>query len=156
MRGGVCEALGEIRRGNFQEAVDVADGCDGCLGVLRKKDTNLVLLRQNARKSSLDGTKRSSQDVRRSEECVEKSFCSVSTWWKRSKANIIGTAALERGVCVVVVGWGRAVEQRDVAGDSGEDASPERGQLGKSEGQECRVTWTNAGVTWFSMKNASS
>ena len=127
---GVCEALGQ---GTLRESPGgrrVADGCDRCLGVLRKKDTNLVLWRQNARKSSLDGTKRSSQNVRRGEECVEGVALIGERAVEIVEREHPRNDALECGVCVVV-GCGRVVERRDVAGDFGEDASPERGQLEK-------------------------
>ena len=152
MCGGVGEALANVRRGKFGDAVDVRDGRD------RRHEGEAFKLRVVEAEREEELARRDEEvepgDVRRGEERVEGVALLGEHLVEAVEREHPRDGALERGAGVVV-SRGRAGERRGVAGDSGEDALPERRQLENANAKNAWASWTKAGVTWFSMKNAS-
>ena len=149
---GVGEALAKERSGKFGDAEDVRDGGD------RRHDGEAYKLRvveEECEEELARDEEDEPAEVRRGEERGEGVAVLGEHRVEAVEREHPRDGALERGAGVVV-GRGRAGERLGVAGDSVEDALPERRQLENANAKNAGANWTKAGVTWFSMKNASS
>lgn len=148
---GVGEALAKVRRGKFGDAVDVCDGRD------RRHEGEAYKLRveEECEEELARDEEDEPGDVRRGEERVDE-VAVLSEHRVEAVESVHPRTALSSAARVsssVAVGRGSGGVFPAIPART---RSRSAGSWKNANAKNAGANWTKAGVTWFSMKNASS